>query len=67
MLSQSNACVQAYYEFDPESDPEEAEVSVEVQTSRLQQDVSEWLVDKLLFLFVTMLANYSVSVHILAN
>ncbi|XP_033969650.1 P2X purinoceptor 7-like [Trematomus bernacchii] len=42
MLSQSNACVQAYYEFDPESDPEEAEVSVEVQTSRLQQDVSEW-------------------------
>ena len=30
-------------QFDPESDPE-GEASEEVQTLRLQQDVSEWLV-----------------------
>ena len=31
------------YQFDPESDPE-GEAPKEVQTLRLQQDVSEWLV-----------------------
>ena len=31
---------------------EEVEVSVEVQTFQLQQDVSEWLVDTLLSLFI---------------
>ena len=54
MSSQSNACVQAYYQFDPETDPEAAEVLVEVQKSRLQQDVSEWLADKLLSLFILL-------------
>ena len=31
------------YQFDPESNPE-GEAAEEVQTLRLQQDVSEWLV-----------------------
>ena len=31
------------YQFDPESDPE-GEAPEEVQTLRLQQDISEWLV-----------------------
>ena len=52
MSSQRNACVQAYFhEYDPESVIEGDEVSVEVQISRLQQDLSEWLVDTLLSLF----------------
>lgn len=43
MSSQRNACVQAYFdEYDPESDTEGDEVSVEVQISLLQQDLSEW-------------------------
>ena len=37
-----NAVVQPYH-FDPELDPE-GEAPEEVQTLRLQQDVSEWLV-----------------------
>ena len=53
MSSQKNACVQAFFdEYDPESDTEGDEVSVEVQISRLQQDLSEWLVDTLLSLFI---------------
>ena len=41
------------YQFDPKSDPEGA-APEEVQTPRLQQDVSEWLVclNMLLSLFV---------------
>ena len=31
------------FQFDPESDPE-GEVPEEIQTLRLQQDISEWLV-----------------------
>ena len=40
------ACGDAFvhpYQFDPESDPER-EAPEEVQTLRLQQDISEWLV-----------------------
>ena len=40
------ACQDAFlqpYQFDPEWDPE-GEAPEEVQTLRLQQDVSEWLV-----------------------
>ena len=39
------ACLDAViqpYQFDPESDPEE-EAPEEIQTLRLQQDISEWL------------------------
>ena len=37
------------HEFDPESDPD-GEAPTEVQTRRLQQDVSEWLVTKFVYL-----------------
>ena len=48
------------YQFDPESDPE-GEVSEEVQTVRLQQDVSEWLVclNMFLSLFVCVVTSTS--------
>ena len=39
-VSHGDSFVQPY-QFDPESDPEE-EVPEEVQTLRLQQDVTEW-------------------------
>lgn len=42
------------YEFDPESDPE-GEAPEEVQTLRLQQDVSEWLVTNFVYLDILIL------------
>ena len=41
-MAHGDICVQPY-QFDPESDPE-GEAPEEVQTLRLQQDISEWLV-----------------------
>ena len=41
-IARTDAFIQPY-RFDPESDPE-GEAPEKVQTLRLQQDVSEWLV-----------------------
>ena len=41
-MARQDAVIQPY-QFDPESNPE-GEAPEEIQTLRLQQDVSEWLV-----------------------
>ena len=60
-MTHRDAVVQPY-QSDPESDPE-GEAPEEVQTLRLQQDVSEWLVCLSLFICVvtvtTMLKQHS--------
>lgn len=47
-------------QFDPESDPE-GEASEEAQNLRLHQDVSEWLVQKIMFLAMLFFVFFLVS------
>ncbi len=51
-MARRSAVVQPY-QFDPESDPE-GEAPEEIQTLRLQQDVSEWLVTNIMCLYILL-------------
>ena len=60
-MAHQDAVIQPY-QFDPESDPE-GEAPEEIQTLRLQQDVSEWLVwlnNVSLFVCVVTVTNVTV-------